>query len=54
MTDIRMQKIERRFDAIRAVDGVSLDFPAGSFTALKMRYGFIGGRRCIFVWPQRR
>jgi iron(III) transport system ATP-binding protein len=34
VTDIRMQKIERRFGAIRAVDGVSLDFPAGSFTAL--------------------
>ena len=53
MTDIRMQKIERRFGTIRAVDGVSLDFPAGSFTA-QMRYGFIGGRRCIFVWPQHR
>jgi iron(III) transport system ATP-binding protein len=34
VTDIRIQKIERRFGTIRAVDGVSLDFPKGSFTAL--------------------
>jgi iron(III) transport system ATP-binding protein len=34
VTDISMQNIERHFGAIRAVDGVSLDFPSGSFTAL--------------------
>ncbi len=34
MTGILLQNVSRRFDAIRAVDGISLDFPAGSFTAL--------------------
>ncbi len=29
-----MQHVSRRFGAIRAVDDISLDFPAGSFTAL--------------------
>lgn len=34
MTGILLQNVSRRFDAIPAVDGISLDFPAGSFTAL--------------------
>jgi len=34
MTEIRMQHVSRRFGAIHAVDGISLDFAPGSFTAL--------------------
>lgn len=34
MTEIRMQEIECRLGPVTAVDGISVDFPDGSFTAL--------------------
>ncbi|MDH6233814.1 iron(III) transport system ATP-binding protein [Mesorhizobium soli] len=34
MSEISIRDISRRFGAIQALDGISLDFPAGSFTAL--------------------
>ena len=34
MTIIRVEKLSRRYGDIAAVDGISLDFPTGSFTAL--------------------
>ncbi|MDR3494911.1 MAG: ABC transporter ATP-binding protein [Ancalomicrobiaceae bacterium] len=34
MTSIRIESIVKRFDDVTALDGVSLDLPSGSFTAL--------------------
>ena len=34
MTIIRVETLSRRYGNIAAVDGISLDFPTGSFTAL--------------------
>ena len=34
MVDVRLEDISRRFGDVVALDGVSLDFPAGSFSAL--------------------
>jgi iron(III) transport system ATP-binding protein len=34
VSEISIRDISRRFGAIKALDGISLDFPAGSFTAL--------------------
>jgi iron(III) transport system ATP-binding protein len=34
VTTIRAERLSRRFGEIAAVDGITLDFPAGSFTAL--------------------
>ncbi len=34
MSEIRVEALTKRFNETTALDGVSLDFPAGSFTAL--------------------